>query len=71
MSILRSEPALIGGVAAGVLLLVAALLLSPGQIAAVTPLVPVVIAVFVRQQVYSKPTVSALLAKPRDAPPSS
>lgn len=69
ISLLQSEPALTGGIAAGLLSLGLALLLTPGQIAAVTPLVPVVAAVFIRQQVYSKPSVATLLSGPPTGPP--
>lgn len=69
MSILRSEPALVGGVAAGAGILAAVYFLSPGQLEAVGTLIPIVAAVFVRQQVYSKPSVSALLTPPSGAQP--
>lgn len=51
MSILRSEPALVGGVAAGAGILAAAYFLSPGQLEAVGTLIPIVAAVFIRTQV--------------------
>lgn len=67
MSILRQEPALVGGVAAGAGILVAAIFLSPGQIATVGTLIPVVAAVFVRTQVVPASKVEPIT--PPGAPP--
>ena len=67
MSIIRQEPALVGGVAASAGILVAAIFLSPGQIAAVVPLIPVVAAVFVRTQVVPASKVEPIV--PPGAPP--
>ena len=69
MSILRREPALVGGAAAGAGILVAAIFLSPGQIAAVGTLIPIITAVFVRTQVVPASKVEPIPPKLSGAPP--
>ena len=67
MSILRQEPALVGGVAAAVGILLAAVFLSPGQVVTVGTLIPIVAAVFVRTQVVPASKVEPII--PPGAPP--
>lgn len=64
MNILRSEPALAGGVAVALLTLLAARFLTGAEAATAGTLLPIVAAVFVRQQVYSPATVAKLLSPP-------
>ena len=64
MNVLRSEPALTGGVAVAVLTFLAARFLSGAEVQTVSTLLPILAAVFVRQQVYSQPTVAKLLSGP-------
>lgn len=69
MSILRSEPALVGGVAAGAGILLSAVFLSPGQLEAVGTLIPIVAAVFIRQQVVPASKVMPIIPPPGAQPP--
>ncbi len=55
MKLLRSEPALVGGVAAAVLSGFAAYLLTPAQMVAAGVLLPIVAGLFIRSQVTPKP----------------
>lgn len=51
MNLLRSEPALVGGLLASVLVLAAAYLLTTAQMIAAGALLPIVAGLFIRSQV--------------------
>ena len=65
MSLLRSEPALVGGLLASVLVLGAAYFLTTTQMIAAGALIPVVAGLFIRSQVVPAAKVEPVIPPPK------
>jgi len=65
VKLLRSEPALVGGVAAAMLSGLAAYLLTPAQMVAAGVLLPIVAGLFIRSQVVPTSKVEPVIPTPK------
>lgn len=65
MSLLRSEPALVGGLLASVMVLGAAYFLTTAQMIAAGALIPIVAGLFIRSQVVPASKVEPVIPPPK------